>query len=339
MIDRTLLAEARAGDAFAQRCLGDIYERGRKNRLNTQKAAFWYHKAAEQGDYEALFLLGLHYDYLTPEPDYEQAAVWHRKAAELGDARAQFRLADMYEEGFGLPVDFAQAAFWYLQAAEQDEPFAQHSLAHAYANGRGVRKNRTNAAYWYRKAAEHPDYDWSADAKRELCILYTSGLKDFTKAAVWLRKSAADGDLESMVDLADLYADGLGVRRNYKQAATWYRKAASFGDTRALVKLGESYAEGKGVRKSFADAYYCLTFAASKMGGKERVIAEKKAAIAGANLKPLELFTAMRRIKRHLRTVNQSAERRILKIEAMRAKMGKNYKKKPTVRKVVFLFR
>jgi TPR repeat protein len=335
MIDRTLLAEARAGDAFAQRCLGDIYERGRKNRLNSQKAAFWYHKAAEQGDCEAQFLLGLHYDY----DDFEQAAVWYRKAAEEGDARAQFRLADMYEEGFGLTVDFAQAAFWYRKAAEQGEPFAQNNLAHAYANGRGVKKSYAKAAYWYRKAAEHPDYDWSSDAKRELCILYTSGLKDFTQAAVWLRKSAADGDLESMVDLANLYADGLGVRRNYKQAATWYRKAASFGDTRALVKLGESYAEGKGVRKSFADAYHCLTFAASKMEGKERVIAEKKAAIAGANLTPLELSTAKRRIKRHLRTVKQSAGRRILKIEAMRAKMGKNYKKKPTVRKAVFRFR
>jgi hypothetical protein len=69
------------------------------------------------------------------------------------------------------------------------------------------------------------------------------------------------------------------------------------------------------------------------------VIAEKKAAIAGANLTPLELSTAKRRIKRHLRTVKQSAGRRILKIEAMRAKMGKNYKKKPTVRKAVFRFR
>ena len=93
------------------------------------------------------------------------------------------------------------------------------------------------------------------------------------------------------------------------------------------------------MRKSFADAYCCLTFAASKMVGKERVLAEKKAAIAGANLTPLELSTAKRRIERHLRTVKPSAERRILKIEAMWARMGKNCKKKPTVRKAGFLFR
>jgi TPR repeat protein len=340
MIDRTLLAEAKAGDVVAQRSIGLIYERRSENRQNAkrqnyQKAAFWYQRAANQGDSLAQFLLGLHYDGASPEPNYEKAAVWYRKAAEQGDADAQFRLGDMYNEGFGVPEDFAQAAFWYRQAAEQGKPDAQYYLANVYANGHGVRRSYGKAVAWYRKAIENPQYyEQRSDAQFELGILYKNGLKDYAQAAAWFRKAAKDGDLEALVNLADLYADGLGVRRNCKQAATWYRKAASHGNTRALVRLGEAYAEGKGVRKSFADAYYCLTFAA-----QERVIAEKKAAIAGANLTPAELSQAKRRVKRHLLVVEQRAERRILKLRELKAKMGKNYKRKPTVRKAVFLFR
>jgi TPR repeat protein len=318
MIDRNLLAEAKAGDVDAQRCLGNIYENRKKGRPDSSRAVFWYQKAAEQGDSVAQFLLGLHYDH----DDFEQALGWYRKAAEQGDADAQFRLADMYEEGFGLPVDFVQAAFWYRQAAERGKPDAQHSLAHAYAHGRGVRKNCAKAAAWYREAAENPQYEQATDAQRELGILYRNGLKDYAQAAVWFRKSAEDNDIDAFVNLADLCFDGLGVRRNPKQAVTWYRKAASLGSTRALVRLGEAYAEGKGVRQSFADAYYHLTLAAQKMDEKERV-AEKKAARAGAKLTPAELSKARRRVKRHLLAKQIQEEKRILKLQKSQAKTGK----------------
>ena len=316
MIDRTLLAEAKGGDVSAQCRVGTIYERRKENRKNckrqnSKKAAFWYHKAAEQGDSLAQFLLGLHYDW----NDFEQAAIWYRKAAEQGDADAQFRLADMYEEGFGLAVDFARAAFWYRQAAEQGKPDAQHNLAFAYQNGRGVRKSYAKAAAWYRKAIENPDYfEHETDLRLDLGILYRDGIKDFAQAAVWFRKAAEDGDLEAFVNLADLYAEGLGVHRNRKQAVTWYIKAASLGSIRAAVKLGEAYAEGKGVRKSFADAYYHLTLAALGMEEQERVIAEKKAGMAGANLTPAELSKAKRRISRHLQA-KRFAEQRILELQ------------------------
>jgi hypothetical protein len=342
MIDRGLLNEAKAGDVVAQRCLGDIYERRKENgwkstRHNSQKAAFWYQKAAEQGDSLAQFLLGLHYDWTTPEPDYEQAAIWYRKAAEQGDAQAQFRLADMYEEGSGLTVDFAQAAFWYRQAAKQGKPDAQHNLAFAYANGRGVRRNRAKAAYWYRKAAENPEYEQATDAQLQLGILYKNGLRNFAQAAVWFRKAAEENDLDAFVNLADLYADGLGVRRNCKQAVTWYRKAASLGNVYALVKLGDSYAEGKGVRKSYADAYFYLTLAALEMEGKERLIAERKAEIVVSNLAPAELSKAKQRVRRHLRGAKLVEQRRILKSQKRREQMGRI--PVPRTAKAGYLFR
>jgi TPR repeat protein len=244
----------------------------------------------------------------------------------------------MYDEGFGVPEDSAQAVFWYRQAAELGEPDAQHSLAFAYANGRGVRRNYAKAAAWYREAIENPYFEQETYAQLELGNMYKNGLKDFAQAAVWFRKAAERGDLEAFVNLADLYAEGLGVRRNRKQAAAWYLKAASLGNIPAAVKLGEAYAEGKGVRRSFADAYYHLTLAALEMEEEERVIAEKKAAMAGANLTPAELSKASRRVKRHLLAKQLKEEQRILKLQKSRTKMGKKRPKQSTL-KAVNLFR
>ena len=42
-----------------------------------------------------------------------------KKAAEQGDAEAQYNLGVMYANGDGLPEDDAEAVRWYRMAAEQ----------------------------------------------------------------------------------------------------------------------------------------------------------------------------------------------------------------------------
>jgi TPR repeat protein len=50
--------------------------------------------------------------------DTSQAAGWYHKAAEQGNANAQFILGVMYEAGTGVPEDYVQAAKWlYLAKA------------------------------------------------------------------------------------------------------------------------------------------------------------------------------------------------------------------------------
>jgi len=60
--------------------------------------------------------------------DMTQAAYWYRKAAEQGDADAQNSLAIRYELGEGVPKDLDQALFWYRKAAAQGSPQATRSL-------------------------------------------------------------------------------------------------------------------------------------------------------------------------------------------------------------------
>ena len=69
-----------------------------------------------------------------------------RQAAEQGDADAQFYLGVMYASGQGVPEDDAEAVKWYRRAAEQGEKAeAQLSLGFMNYLVEGVPKNNAEA--------------------------------------------------------------------------------------------------------------------------------------------------------------------------------------------------
>ena len=49
--------------------------------------------------------------------DLAQAAKWFRRAAERGDPDAQFNLGLLYAHGKGMPKDFVRAHMWFDLAA------------------------------------------------------------------------------------------------------------------------------------------------------------------------------------------------------------------------------
>ena len=73
----------------------------------------------------------------------------YRLAAEQGDAEAQFNLGVMYANGDGVPKDEAEAVRWYRLAADQGLAGAQGDLGIMYANGRGVLKDSVLAHMWF----------------------------------------------------------------------------------------------------------------------------------------------------------------------------------------------
>jgi TPR repeat protein len=54
------------------------------------------------------------------EEDSQQAAAWYRKAAEQGNAQTQRYLGIRYATGDGVERDPNQAAKWFQKAARQD---------------------------------------------------------------------------------------------------------------------------------------------------------------------------------------------------------------------------
>lgn len=88
---------------------------------NLELAFYWTNKAALLDDTESQRLLGG--DFLLGtcgKVDYEQASVWSKKAADKGDAQAQYTLGVMYKRGFFLGgVDLIEAKQWFGMAASQ----------------------------------------------------------------------------------------------------------------------------------------------------------------------------------------------------------------------------
>lgn len=151
-------------------------------------------EAAEQGDANAQYELGITYNYHLHEYGEEyrrEEEKWFRRAAEQGHSKAQFEIGDFYRN-----KDDAEAAKWYRKAAEQGHRDAQRRLGHLYRFGDGVNQDYAEAAKWFRKAAEQGD----SNAQHYLGVLYSNGLgvnRDYEEAIKWYEKAAEQGDYEA----------------------------------------------------------------------------------------------------------------------------------------------
>ena len=119
-----------------------------------------YHRAMEQNNAEAQYLLGCGYrngEWSIPKQNYKEAVKWFRKAAKQGYAWAQHDLGNCYWNGKGVNIDTAEAVKWYRKAAEQGDVGTQCFLGFRYLLGDGVVRDQAEAVKWLRKAAERGD--------------------------------------------------------------------------------------------------------------------------------------------------------------------------------------
>jgi hypothetical protein len=122
-----------------------------------------------------------------------------------------------------------------------------------YALSWYARGDFSHAAIWLARAAAQGH----ADAQCNLGALYAKGqgvVRDDAIAADWYRKAAAQGNANAQYDLGVAYDKGQGVAQDDAQAAAWYAKAALQGQAKAQNNLGWLYASGRGVARSAAEA-------------------------------------------------------------------------------------
>ena len=146
---------ANQGVVDAEYMLATCYDKGIGIEQNSEKAFFWFERAANQGDAGAQHALGLCYDIgKGVAQNYEKAFYWYKKSAALGNAKAQYNLASCYEEGQGTEQDLKRAFYWYRNAANQGIVSAWCVLGYFYANGIGVAQDIPSAIHWFTLAAE-----------------------------------------------------------------------------------------------------------------------------------------------------------------------------------------
>jgi hypothetical protein len=88
------------------------------------------------------------------------AAYWYRKAAEQGDANSQYSLGLMYEGGLGVPQDYAEAYFWLdlatsgkLDGIKPDDVVSVRDGAASYLTSTVLLQTQARARKWFE---DHP---------------------------------------------------------------------------------------------------------------------------------------------------------------------------------------
>jgi len=109
-------------------------------------------KAADQGDTQAAYMMGLIYDY--GHRDQQKAAAYFKTAADKGDADAEFKLGWACLTGGGVIKDVNQALSWFQKSAEQGNVNAQFNLGTLYSAGGTVPRDWKQAFFWLEKAAD-----------------------------------------------------------------------------------------------------------------------------------------------------------------------------------------
>jgi TPR repeat protein len=77
---------------------------------------------AENGDIRAQLFLGhayAHENSLVRHPDYQEAMKWFKRASGHGSGEASAGIAELYEQGHGVPKSSKEAKVWWDLAAKQ----------------------------------------------------------------------------------------------------------------------------------------------------------------------------------------------------------------------------
>jgi len=158
-----------------------------------------------------------------------------KRAADLGEPSAQTALGIRYLEGRGVAHD-SDKGVALLRNASARHPHAQVVLGHAYMTGRGIPRDYAQAIPLLKASAASGDDD---------AMLYLAELYLKSAAAVELLTRSADkNNSYAQALLGHLYLTGLGVQRSYARADELFRKAAEQGHARAQAMVGMQYERG-----------------------------------------------------------------------------------------------
>jgi len=259
---------APAGHLREELRLANDYFTGRGVPRDLSQAAYWYRKAADQGDPGAQVDIG--YFYLAGigvKPDAEQAVRWFQRASASGSCAGKLNLAVLYLRGEGVPQDARLALDLLNDLARRDDPRGEAYLGLVYVLGVGAERNPALAEHWFDKAAKHH----SPEAEYAMGTLYSvvkGHKRDLDRAAAYLRQSADAGYIPARHSLGLLMVNHPELPQGVGEATALLEAAAVGGSWRSAVVLGILYRDGQGVPKDLSIAYRWFTIA-EKQGGDQ----------------------------------------------------------------------
>lgn len=184
--------------------------------------------------------------YQHGKDNIEKAIYWYEKACDLGDPEAMYALGQIFMDGGeGVATDEHKALILFKCASSKYLSNALKNLGDCYMFGKGTRKNYTQALSTYHKAAE----EGSVDAMFMIGLCFQGGYgqrKSYQQAAEWYKKSLKDtNNPEALNCLGLIYEEGgYGIQKDEDKALYYYKQAAEQGHANAQCKYGLSLIMG-----------------------------------------------------------------------------------------------
>ncbi|RIB29708.1 kinase-like domain-containing protein [Gigaspora rosea] len=142
---------ANKGDHNAQYFAGRCYAEGLGGTDKDKRRAIeWYTRAAENKCAAAEHMLG---EYFYKLRKYDRAFYYLKRATENGNYKAMFNVGICYEYGFGVEKDEKKAFEYFKKSAEMGHPNSMYYVGEFYRQGIIVEKNIDIAFDWYLKLA------------------------------------------------------------------------------------------------------------------------------------------------------------------------------------------
>ena len=148
---------------------------------------------------------------------------------------------------------------------------AQKELADHYLTGLKANQKTDipKAIKWLKMLANNSNLQLKDEAAFKLCALNlygTGGIEiNYEEALLWCRKSGLENhNTDGLANLAYMYINGLGIKKNVSMAIDYYKNAANKGSIPAQISLGRVYSTGKDLTPDYEEALYWFSKASSQ---------------------------------------------------------------------------
>lgn len=135
----------------AQYALARYFQLGERFEESPQDAIKYYTLAANQGNAQSHYELGLYCEKEIEGLEFTQAFEHFQFAAEHGYPPAQYKAGLYYEKGINTEKSLEKAFSYYKLAADQNEEKAQFEVARCYKYGLGIERCFEKAIEYYEK--------------------------------------------------------------------------------------------------------------------------------------------------------------------------------------------
>lgn len=187
------------------------------------------------------------------ETDLEKAEFYFRKAADLNNTDALYGLGKLYLNKSYDGYDPQKAIAFLIEAAKQDHEFAQYTLGKLFLKGEAVPKNISYALRWLEEAAAKGN-PYAEYLLGKSLLLGDDVDRDSERGEALLRKAADNGNIYAAYTLGKALLEGNLLLQDVPEALRLITQAADGGFSSAQYLLGKILYRGEVIAQDIPKA-------------------------------------------------------------------------------------